>query len=114
MRGRDGVRSARRELSAALDDASPHVRVAAAEALGRYGDGDDVSRALRALGGCADRSKNDVFVAIEALNAIDALGQKAAPLRTAVRSLSATGPSPNPRYNSYVPQLLAALREKFP
>ena len=46
MRGRDGVRAGARRASAALDDASPHVRIAAAEALGRHGNGDEYREAL--------------------------------------------------------------------
>lgn len=114
MRGRDAVLAARRELSAALADASPHVRIVAALALGRHGDGEEVERALRLLAESANWSKNDVFVAVEALNAIDGLGDRAAPLRAVVRSLPTRGASPNPRYNAYVAQLVAALSEKFP
>ena len=113
MRGRDAVRAAHAELAAALEDASPHVRIVAAEALGHHGDGDDLSRALRVLAGLADWSKNDVFVVMEALNAIDALDDRAAPLRTILQALPSQGPTPNPRYDTYVPRLLADLKQKF-
>src|SRR5262249_31378606 len=42
MRGDATVKAARGELTAALGDSSPYVRIAAAEALGRHGDDADL------------------------------------------------------------------------
>jgi hypothetical protein len=41
-----------------------------------------------------------------ALAAIEALGEKAAPLHALVREMKPTGPSPDGRYGSYVPRLI--------
>jgi Sulfatase len=114
MRGRDGVRIAHDELSVALDDASPYVRIAAAEALGRYGSDEDLTRALPVLVACADWSMSDVFVTLAALEAIDSLDDRAASLRPIIHKLVSEGHSPDPRYDSYVPRLLYALKNKFP
>jgi uncharacterized sulfatase len=111
MRGRDVVRKSHDALIAAIEDPSPHVRIVAAEALGRYGEGDDSAKALRTLAEVADWSKHDVFVVIEALNAIESLGECARSLRPLIETLPTRGPSPNPRYSSYVPRLLATLKE---
>lgn len=109
MRGAEGVNAAHGELVKALEDAPPDVRIAAAEALGRYGSEADVQRVLPLLGRLADWSKNDVFTTMAALNALDALGPKAASLRDRVSGLPAKGPVPDARYSSYVPRLLEDL-----
>lgn len=109
LRGAAGVNAGHGELVKALEDASPDVRIAAAEALGRYGSEADVQRVLPLLGQLADWSKNDVFTTMAALNALDALGSKAASLRDRVASLPAKGPVPDARYSSYVPRLLEDL-----
>ena len=57
MRGALAVNTLKPELTAALDDASPSVRIAAAEALVKYGDATDASRGLGALKACADPAK---------------------------------------------------------
>ena len=47
MRGRAGVSQAEAELRNALNDPSPHVRIVAAEALGRYGPRDALDPSQR-------------------------------------------------------------------
>jgi arylsulfatase A-like enzyme len=109
MRGADGVQAAKAPLQAALKDASPHVRIVAAQALGQYGDQADLTAALSVLGELAPSDKNGVFVSMAALTAVQALGAKAAPLLETVRSMSQEGPSPDARFNSYVPRLVANI-----
>ncbi len=110
MRGGDAVKSAHAELTKALDDTSPDVRLAAAEALGRFGSETDLSRVLPLLGAHADWAKNDAFTVIAALNVITALGEKAAPLAVAIKALPEKGAAPDARYKEYVPRLLEELR----
>jgi uncharacterized sulfatase len=43
---------------------------------------------------------------MSALAAIEALGEKAASLHDFVRNLNPNGPSPDARFNSYVPRLI--------
>jgi len=112
MRGSSAVAAAHDALAKALDDMSPDVRVAAAEALGRFGPEADLERARQLLVQHADWSKNDVFTVMAALNAIDALGGKAAPLAAAIRELPDKGPAPDPRFKEYVPRLLEELRAR--
>ena len=110
MRGPDAVKTARDALTKALDDAAPDVRLTAAEALGRHGSDADLARVLPLLAQAADWSRNDVFTTMAALNAITALGEKAAPLAGAIKALPTKGPSPAARFNEYVPRLLEELR----
>jgi uncharacterized sulfatase len=78
MRGERGVESARSELHEALADASPSVRVVAAQALGQYGTDEDVSAALPVLLELANKDEHGIYVSMLALNAIDVLDGKAA------------------------------------
>ncbi len=111
MRGAATVTAARNELTTALADASPHVRIAAAEALGQFGTAADLSLALPVLTTHADWSKHDVFTTLAALHALEAIGDtKIASVRTTLLALPATGPSPDSRYAPYVPRILDNLR----
>src|SRR5439155_309949 len=110
MRGESGVGAARAELVAALHDASPYVRSAAAEALGRYGSDADLKAALTVLVELGPIDKNGVFVSMAALNALDALGAKTTSAVEAIKAMPANGKVPDPRYSSYVPRLLEDLQ----
>jgi uncharacterized sulfatase len=112
MRGADAVGADRAEILPLLDDGSPDVRIAAAEALGRYGNDADLSRALAVLKSHANWKENDLFTVMAALNAIGALGSKAEPILGAVVQLPGKGESPHPRYAEYVPRLLEELRNR--
>ena len=109
MRGKDAVVTARPELQKSLSDAAPAVRVVAAQALGQHGDKADLDRALPLLVEHANGSKHDVFANIAALNALGALGAKAAPALAELKALPDKSPSPDGRFNSYVPRLLTDL-----
>jgi uncharacterized sulfatase len=109
MRGRSAVEGAAADLRRALEDSSPFVRIAAAWALAEHGDGDDARRALAVLGEHAPWGRNNLFVSMAALTAIDNLGAKAAALREAMKTWPAEGSAPDERYHPYVPQLLRSI-----
>jgi uncharacterized sulfatase len=109
MRGTDGVSAAHEELWAALEDRSPYVRVAAASALSQFSTDAEQSRAILRLIPLADRSKQDVFTVIAALNALDALGKSITPVGESIKKLPSKGPLPDARYAPYVPSLLEGL-----
>ena len=109
MRGADGVNAGKSALREALKDQSPYVRMIAAQALAQQGDAADLKPSLDALGQLAPADKNGVFVSIYALNSIDALGKKATPLLSTIRNITGEGGSPDARYNSYVPRLVADI-----
>jgi uncharacterized sulfatase len=110
MREEAGVSAARKELLAALKDDSPYVRIAAAEALGRFGGAPDLKPALETLAALGPIDRHGVFVSMAALNSIEGLGGKAAPLADSIRSFPAQGKVPHARYDSYVPRLLERLK----
>lgn len=113
MRGAAAVAASRNALLKALDDEAPPVRIAAAEALGRYGGPDELSRSLDVLIELADQEKNGLWVALAALNAIDALGEKAAPLKEKIAALPRGRADSKSRTSEYVPRLLEYLTAKL-
>lgn len=106
IRGQSAVVTARDDLRAALHDDSPTVRVVAARALGEYGSPEDLQFALSVLGETASPERNGAYASILALNAIDALGVKAASLRDLLKSLPEKDPAAAGRANGYVSRLL--------
>lgn len=109
MLGESGLQAGHDPLTAALADESPYVRIAAAEALGRFGSESDQKASLATLAELGDAGRNNVFVAMAALNAVEALGDRAAGIRSTL-SASPPGPAPHARYDSYVPRLLENLK----
>lgn len=106
MRGQKAVAQNEGALRAALDDSSPYVRIVAAQALGLHGQDASRSAALGVLRELAPPEQNGMLVSMSALAAIEALGEKAASLQEFVRNLNPKGPSPDARYDSYVPRLI--------
>ncbi len=109
MRGKESVTTARVDLQKTLADPSPFVRIPAAQALAQHGDAADLAKALPVLLEQADWNKSGVFASVSALNALGALGPKAVTAADAIKSLPEKGASPDGRYNSYIPRLLADL-----
>jgi len=106
MRGRSAVESARDELRTALSDASPVVRIAAAEALGKFGDETDLKRSLDALVELAPMDRNGVYVSIQALNALDELDEKAASVKAEIKTLPTSALGVPQKLSEYVPRLI--------
>ncbi len=112
MRGPRAVESCAAQLTGALKDKAPSVRIAAAEALGRYGAEENVGQALETLFELAPAEKNGVYVSLLALNAIDAIGPRAKSARAALQSLSTEDPKTHQRMSSYVPRIVKDMLSK--
>ena len=106
MRGETAVAAGHAALSALLKDNAPAPRIAAAEALGRYGKAGDVKAALPVLLAAADGERNPFFVALLALNALDAMGERAAPVKAEIAALPKQAEPIPPRHKAYLPNLL--------
>jgi uncharacterized sulfatase len=106
MRGSESVKANAETLRKALGDTCPSVRIAAAEALGRYGDDDDSARAIAVLLALAPAEANGVCLAIAALNAINAMGARARSARDALKGISVKDPKADPRMSEYAPRLV--------
>ena len=114
MRGQKETKSAHGTLTRLLGDKSPSVRIAAAEALGRHGEDADVQRAMAALIELANAAKNGAYVAMQAMNAIDALGPKAAPWKDRIQALPLADPNAPERVRSeYIKRLSEELLSKL-
>jgi len=109
MLGSDAVIEARRELRSAFEDASPSVRIVAAQALVRYGNAEEGKLALDTLANLAPPDKNGEFISLEALAAIEALGPKAHVLLPALRAQPAPAVSPTSRTSGYTARFLEHL-----
>jgi uncharacterized sulfatase len=109
MRGPAAVSTATQALRHALLDPSPYVRIVAAETLGKFGQTDDLRAALAVLGQLAPPDKNGVYVSGYALNAIDELGTKAAPLLDLVKTMPREDPKAPERARDYPTRLINKL-----
>jgi uncharacterized sulfatase len=114
MQGKAGVTRGAAALRKALADSSPYVRIVAAEALATHGDSADLAPSLAVLSEYAAPAKHGVFASMAALSAIEALGAKADSLREMVRGIDPQGGSPNNRFDSYVPRLIANIAPPAP
>ena len=86
------MRGIKQPLENSLTDASPYVRIVAAEALGRYGTEADLQKALPVLVDLAPPQKTNVFVALAALNALDNLGAKVRPVKDKIKTINPKDP----------------------
>ncbi len=112
MRGQPAVNALKAELNTALSDAAYSVRIAAAEALAKYGTATELARALDVLKDCADPTKSNAYAGIAAMDTIDALGAKAAPLLEFIRTMPTVDPNAAKRGNEYVQRLQAHVLAK--
>jgi uncharacterized sulfatase len=109
MRGKDAVKNVTPELTRSLADAAPAVRIAAAEALGRFGDDRDGERAAAVLAELAPVQKNGVYVSLEALNALGELGPRARPALPAIRMAGEGLKAESARPSAGIPRLVEKL-----
>ncbi len=112
IHGEPAVKAARANLSRLLQDESPSVRIAAAETLGQFGEASDLDAALKVLVELARLDAQHEFVAVEALNALDALGTKARPVLPLVKQLPTSQPGIPARMKDYVPRLIRDIVER--
>ena len=109
MRGKEAVAAARDDLRKALGDEAPAVRIVAGDALGQYGSADDLKEALPVLLELAPLKKNGVYLSMEALNALDDLGKKAAPGLPVIKDAAQGSEDVPQRLRNNVPQLVDHL-----
>ncbi|MDW8355239.1 MAG: sulfatase-like hydrolase/transferase [Bryobacterales bacterium] len=104
MRGPAAVEPHRAQMRRALRDSAPSVRIVAAQALGEIG----------VLLELASLERHNLFVVLQALNALDAMETSALrPYRAALEGLPLEHPSIPNRMRSYVARLVEHLRSKW-
>jgi uncharacterized sulfatase len=109
MRGGEAVRAGHNELTAMLKDPAEAPRIIAAEALGRYGNDADAESALQVLIELAPMDKTSLYTSMLALNAIDAMGTRAMPVKEQVALLPTTRPGLSGKLQGYVPNLIQSI-----
>ena len=113
MRGKKGLSMTGKYLEKALHDDSPYVRVVAAEALGKFGNQDQVTQAVNTLGQIADPVKNGCFPSMLAMNAIDHLDEKAKSLLPIIESMPQVPEGVDKRFRGYVGRLVKTTTEEL-
>ena len=111
MRGEKVVQDSRAALRKLLADAEPAPRIAAAEALGRFGDEKDVADALKVLTELAPADKNGSAVTIMALNALTSMGDRAKPALTTIKTMQPRDPKSPQRLQEYPVRLVKTLTQ---
>ena len=106
MQEKAGVKHGKDDLTKALQDSSPYVRVIAAEALGKFGNKKDLKSAVKVLGETVDPIKNGCFPSMLAMNAIDHLDDKAKSLLPMIQSMPRTPNEVDKRFQGYVGRLV--------
>ena len=109
MRGKKAVNEAKPQLLAALEDDCPSVRIAAAEALGRYGSQKDADKAIAVLIELAPADVNGAAVSMAAVNAIDYLDERGRPAVETLKTMEVVDPNANSRMKGYVKNLVAKI-----
>jgi uncharacterized sulfatase len=105
IRGKQAVETNRETLHNLLGDDSEVVRIAAAEALGRYGTDRDAKEALEILLGYADPVENGVYLAMMAMNGIDYMDKRVGSARARIESLPDFDPAADERLHNYILRL---------
>ncbi len=113
MRGKKGLSITGKYLEKALHDDSPYVRVVAAEALGKFGNQDQVTQAVNTLGQIADPVKNGCFPSMLAMNAIDHLDEKAKSLLPIIETMPQVPEGVDKRFQGYVGRLVKTTTEEL-
>ncbi len=112
LRGAGAIRGAGAPLQALLADGHPAPRVAAADALARYGDQRQRLEALAALLATADYRRDGNHAAILALDVIVALGPLADAIREEAAAVTEPGEDVPAREREYVGRLKKSLTRR--
>lgn len=112
IRGERAVAAGGEPLRRLLADESPSVRLAAAEALARFGAASDRAPAVARITDLMSPLSAGAYVAIEALNVLDACGAPVVePLRARIGALPPYDPQAPKRANVYVARLVDHLSQ---
>jgi len=96
-------------LEKALAGKSDAVRIAAAEALARYGGEAQSKNAIEVLLDLANLDTHGVYTAILALNSLDNIGAKVRGYKDRIARLPLVNDTVNPRMKEYIPRLIEHL-----
>lgn len=107
MRGPESIKPNRKALRGALNDVSPSVQIISAQALGQYGNKRDAAAAGKLLVEKADVERNGLYLSMLALNALDAMDERAEPFKSQIEALPTQADTVPSRLGAYVGNLKA-------
>ena len=94
----------------ALGDADPAVRIAAGEALGRYGSDAEAGVRLEVLVQHADTDENGLFVAMGRAQRAGLHGRASQPCPEKILAVPQEDPRYDRRFRAYLPNLVGKIR----
>jgi uncharacterized sulfatase len=112
-RGKSDVLQHRADLARLLIDPAPCVRCVAGEALGKFGDNRERKQAIDALLPMVSLKTNDIFVSLQALNALDYLEVREDEGWSVIRTAAETNTKIEPRVNALVPRVIEHIGSRF-
>ncbi len=92
-----------------LVDPSPYVRCLVGETLARYGNSGDRLPAMHALVDLANPDRNNLFVAMQALNCLDWSAPRRSEVGRGLTGLESGDKRVGERYQSYMPRLVERI-----
>jgi len=114
MRGAKAVAAHAEVLKKALEDSSVAVRIAAGEALGRFAGEQELKSAMEALVALCHPVQHGAYAAVEALNAVEAIGEKAKPWLSAILAMPDEDPNAPQRARSeYIRRMRELLKRRL-
>jgi uncharacterized sulfatase len=114
MRGEKTVAGHAEALTKALSDSSPAVRIAAGEALGRFGVDGALKAAMDALVPLCHPVQSGAYAAVEALNAVEAIGERARPWIAQILAMPDEDPNAPQRARSeYIRRMREMLQKRL-
>jgi arylsulfatase A-like enzyme len=113
IHGENAVSQSEHELIKALSDTSEDVKIAAAWALIKYGNNSKNSEKALALLSEFAQSKDNVFVVMSALTALDDCGMKTISLKDEFVNWSTTPEAPDKRYDAYPERLMKSILLRY-
>lgn len=113
IRETNGIAAGGDALRKALQDDSPSVAIAAAEALARFGEPDDLAPAMEVLLRLANQETGEVTAAIAAIGAIDQIGERAKPWIKEIAALPIKSSQGVKRVDGYVGRVLGDIQSTW-
>jgi len=113
MRGTEGVAAGHDALVIALADKSLSVRIAAAQCLAQFGPSSELQRSLAVLLELANADKHGLYFAMQALNAIDAIDDKAEVFKDRIAMLAKLDKKFDRRIRENITKLVEKILSDF-
>jgi len=109
VRGVRGIQVDWNDMRTSSKDASLSVQIIALEALARFGTPEDRQVSIARLWELADSTKNDLFISVAAMNALDHSQLKPSEKPANIKDFPAQSKAYPQRYDTLLPKLIEKL-----